>query len=56
MTGSVLAAAADFHYMRFVGFFTVFAAVLAPLFRRTVARTVLTLVRCFVSHRGLLQF
>ena len=50
VTGSVFAAAADFHNMRFVSFFTVFAAVLTPLFRRTVARTMLTLVRCFVSH------
>jgi hypothetical protein len=50
MTGSVFASAADFHNMRFVSFFTVFAAVFTPLFRRTVARAMLTLVRCFVSH------
>ena len=50
VTGSVFAAAADFHNMRFVSFFTVFAAVLTSLFGRTVARAMLTLVRCFVSH------
>ena len=51
VTGSVFAAATDLHYMRFVSFFTVFAAVLTPLFRRTVARAMLTLVRgFFVSH------
>ena len=50
VTGGVFAAAADFHYMRFVSFFTVLAAVLTSLFRRTVAGTMLTLVRCFVSH------
>ena len=50
VTRSVFAAATDFHYMRFVSFFTVFAAMLTSLFGRTVARAMLTLVRCFVSH------
>ena len=55
VTGSVFAAATDFHHMRFVCFFTVLATVLTPLFRRTVARAMLTRVRCIVSHGGLLQ-
>lgn len=46
----MLAAAADFHNARFLGVFTVFAAVLAVFLRTTVARCMSTLPIVVVSH------
>jgi hypothetical protein len=50
----VLTTAADFHHVRLVSFLAVFAAVLAVLFGRTIARPVLAFVGDFVSHDRLL--
>ena len=51
-TTGVLAATPDFHDVRFLGFFAVFAAVFAVLFRRTIARGVSTFPGVFFSHEG----
>jgi asparagine N-glycosylation enzyme membrane subunit Stt3 len=49
-TAVVLAAAANFHYVRLISFLAVLAAVLAVLLGRTIARPMLAFVRDFVSH------
>ena len=48
----MLTAATDFHDMRLVSFLAILTAVLAALFRRTIARPMLAFVRDFVSHNS----
>jgi hypothetical protein len=50
-TRRMLAAAADFHHVRFFSFLAVLTAVLAAFFRRTVASAVSTLSSYFFSHQ-----
>jgi hypothetical protein len=51
LTAGVLAVATYFHHVRFFGFFTILAAILAILFGRTIARRMRAFVFCVLSHK-----
>ena len=50
LTAGVLAVATYFHHVRLFGLFTILAAILAILFRRTIARRMRAFVLCVLSH------
>jgi hypothetical protein len=56
LAAGVLAIATYFHHVRFLGLFAVFAAILAALFGRAIARRVRALIFRLLSHKNFPAF